>query len=150
MNSLEVIQTMLSPVFMVSGCAILLSTSSSKSAAVIDRIRDLSAGNDCIGRGSPQVDMLFRRLRHIRNAVFCFELAIGFFLVTSLMIGALHFTHLTHLDVLSLCFFLAGMACVLTGVLFLGLESKKAFEITKELLSELDHEQPPATTTHRP
>jgi hypothetical protein len=107
---------------------------------VIDRIRDLTASGECAGAASNQVRMLFKRLRQIRNAVFCFEIAIGSFLVTSLVIGALHFLGLRNLDVISLCFFLLGMAFVLTGVVFLGLESKKAFEITKEFLSGLKPE----------
>jgi hypothetical protein len=82
-----------------------------------------------------QIDLLFKRLRQIRNAVFCFELAIGCFLVTSLIIGVLHFMRMSNLDAISLIFFLLGMACVLTGVVFLGLESKRAFEITREFLS---------------
>jgi hypothetical protein len=137
MNSLEIIQTMVSPVFMVSGCAVLLSTSSNKSAAVIDRIRDLSEGKDP-ELASGQIRLLFKRLRQIRNAVFCFELAIGFFLMTSLVIGGLHFMHKVNLDGVSLALFLVGMACVLAGVVFLGMESKKAYEITQDFLEHIE------------
>jgi hypothetical protein len=134
MSSLEVIQVMISPVFMVSGCAILLSISSSKSSAVIDRIRDLSSDKRDYDSRFLQIELLFNRLMQIRNAVYSFEIAIVFFLVTSLLIGATHFLGNRDSITLILSFFLLGMASVLTGVVFLGMESTKAFQITREFL----------------
>lgn len=134
MSSLEVIQVMISPVFMVSGCAILLSISSSKSSAVIDRIRDLSSDKGDYDSRFLQIELLFNRLMQIRNAVYSFEIAIVFFLVTSLLIGATHFLGNRDSITLILSFFLLGMASVLTGVVFLGMESTKAFQITREFL----------------
>lgn len=134
MSSLEVIQVMISPVFMVSGCAILLSISSSKSSAVIDRIRDLSSDKRDYDSRFLQIELLFNRLIQIRNAVYSFEIAIVFFLVTSLLIGATHFLGNRDSITLILSFFLLGMASVLTGVVFLGMESTKAFQITREFL----------------
>ncbi len=134
MNSLEVIQVMISPVFMVSGCAILLSVSSSKSSAVIDRIRDLSSDKGYYDSHLSQIELLFKRLMQIRNAVYSFEVAIVFFLVTSLLIGATHFLGRSDSSALILSLFLLGMASVLTGVVFLGVESTKAYQITKEFL----------------
>ncbi len=134
MTSSEVIQLMISPAFMVSSCSILLSTSSNKSSAVIDRIRQLSEENSN-HKHQDQIQLLFNRLHKIRNAIFCYELAIALFIISSLQIGLISFTQINFNTAIVITF-LAGMTSVLIGIIYLWLESKISFEIIKGKIIE--------------
>jgi len=136
MNSLQAIQLMISPVFMVSGCALLLSTSNNKYSSVMSRIRILSETAKNSKQKTFQIKLLISRLKFIRNATFSFQSAVGFFVLSSLFIGVSHFFKNDVVDSLVIILFSIGMICVLFGTIFLAFESKKGYEIIKEYTKE--------------
>jgi hypothetical protein len=124
---------MISPVFMVSGCALLLSTSNNKYSSVASRIRILI--NDEKSKiNKTQIKLLVNRLQFIRNATYCFQLAIGFFVLSSLNIGVSYFLKNNIIDKSVMILFSFGMMSVFSGVFFLMRESNCGFKIIKEYI----------------
>lgn len=141
----EFIQSMLAPGIMISACGLLLLGMNNKYSIVVGRIRLLDEEIRRYKRThhdnkltafetvrmeniSVQIGKLFRRIRIIRNAVVFYSLAVGFFIISSLLIG---YQLLSENDILSfvLFCFLAGMLSVLIGVYFAVSEMFKAYQI---------------------
>ena len=134
MNPLQAIQLMIAPVFMVSGCALLLSTSNNKSSSTINRLRLLSQEEN--NKDKKQILSLLHRIKFIRNAAFSFETAVGFFVASSLSIGATYFSNAKFFDSATIVLFMLGMTSVLLGVIFLSIESKKGYDIIRRTVEE--------------
>ena len=65
----------------------------------------------------------------VRNAILTMQAAVGMFVVTSITIGLNLFVSTDAFRVLPLVVFIAGMLCVLVGIVFAGLEVHRSFKI---------------------
>jgi len=141
----EFIQSMLAPGIMISACGLLLLGMNNKYSIVVGRIRlldeeirrykkshltDQLTDSELVRMKniSLQVGKLFYRIKIIRNAVVFYSMAVGFFIISSLLIG---YQLLTENEILSfvLFCFLAGMLSVLIGIYFAVSEMFKAYQI---------------------
>jgi len=145
---IQVIQLILAPGVMISACGLLLLGISNKFTSVLNRIRALTEEkrrliiNTSQREFSPmerhrmesvarQVADLLSRARLIRNSVFCYLLAIGLFVATSLCIGIDYFVLVPQLRYMILGAFLLGMIFVFIGVGFGVLDTFKGYRIVK-------------------
>ncbi len=142
----QVIQLMLAPGLMISACGLLLLGMNNKYSLVVNRIRLLNeerrklfkSANDKefnyqenvrIESISLQLSQLEHRVMLVRNAVLSYTIAVAFFVLTSLFIGAQYFTGLQNMNNFVTIFFLFGMILVLAGVIFAAYETIKGYEI---------------------
>jgi hypothetical protein len=145
---IQVIQLILAPGVMINACGLLLLGISNKFTSVLNRIRILNEEkrklflnaterefypieNQRIESIARQVTDLLSRARLIRDAVFCYLLAVGLFVATSLCIGIDYFVPALQLRFLILGAFLLGMIAVFVGVVFGVRDTMKAFMIVK-------------------
>ncbi len=143
----QVIQLMLAPGLMISACGLLLLGINNKYSIVVNRIRLLNQerrelkmrletsetqleDNVRLESTAKQITQLLRRVWFVRNAVLSYSIAIGLFVLTSLLIGYEHF-YQKNLHMIEIVSFLAGMISVLCGVIFTGLETTEGFKIVK-------------------
>jgi hypothetical protein len=148
LSVIQVIQLILAPGVMINACGLLLLGISNKFTSVLNRIRALTderrklihnssereirpSENTRIESITRQVSGLLSRARLIRNAVLCYLIAVGLFLVTSLFIGAEFFVPMTELRILILSAFLSGMIFVFIGVAIVVLDTAKGYNIVK-------------------
>jgi hypothetical protein len=153
MTTVEIIQSMLAPGIMISGCGLLLLGMNSKYSLVVNRIRAMDeekrklkilAGEEKITVDQEkrlksinmQIGKFEYRIKLIRNAVVFYSIAVAFFIITCLTIG-LHFV-LSEMDIsgLIIFLFLLGMVSVLTGIVYACLEVLKGYEIIRIEISE--------------
>jgi hypothetical protein len=145
---IQVIQLILAPGVMISACGLLLLGINNKFTSVLNRIRALTEEKrklilnasqrefntiehqrlDSVAR---QVADLLNRARLIRNAVFCYLLAIGLFVATSLFIGIDYFVLVLQLRYMILGAFLLGMILVFIGVVYGAVDALKGYRIVK-------------------
>lgn len=153
MNTTEIIQTMLAPALMVSGCGLLLLSQNNKYSNVINRIRFLDEEKrrmlhtlETNGKLSIieekrktcvelQTSKLFKRVRYVRNTVLCYTLAVGAFILSCLTLGV-QVIQTINLSPVVLGLFMTGMIFVLLGVVFGVMESKTGFDIIKIEINE--------------
>jgi hypothetical protein len=145
---IQVIQLILAPGVMINACGLLLLGISNKFTSVLNRIRALAEEkrklilnaterefypieNQRIESIARQLSGLLKRARLIRNAVFCYLLAVGLFVATSLCIGIEYFASALQLRYLILGAFLLGMIVVFVGVIFGVLDTMKGYNIVK-------------------
>jgi 1,4-dihydroxy-2-naphthoate octaprenyltransferase len=76
-----------------------------------------------------QTDELVVRSRMLRNAIFTMQIAVGLFVVTSIAIGLNLFVSAELFRALPLVVFMAGMLCVLVGIVYAGVEIRRSFKI---------------------
>jgi hypothetical protein len=69
------------------------------------------------------------RARLVRNALFCYFLAVGTFVATSLFIGLDFIAPALGLKVYLLGFFLFGMCIVFCGIVFATLDTLKGYQV---------------------
>jgi hypothetical protein len=148
LSVIQVIQLILAPGVMINACGLLLLGISNKFTSVLNRIRALTDEkrkiilNASQREFSPiedhriksitrQVSDLLARARLIRNAVFCYLIAIGLFVATSLCIGMDYFTSDLQLQYIILGAFLLGMIVVFIGVIFGVVDAMKGYKIVK-------------------
>jgi polyferredoxin len=148
LSVIQVIQLILAPGVMISACGLLLLGISNKFTSVLNRIRALTEEkrklilnasqrefhtieNQRIESVTRQVSDLLTRARLIRNAVFCYLLAIGLFVATSLSIGIDYFVSILQLQYIILGAFLMGMVVVFIGVIFGVIDTLKGYKIVK-------------------
>lgn len=143
---ITIIQTVLAPALMISGCALLLSGINNKYSLVVTRVRFLDEEKRKIysefSNGKPstiaehrlqsinqQMNHFKLRVALVRNAVICYCIAISFFVLSSLSVG-LTFTKIGHsIDVVVLTIFFSGMCMVLCGVFFTVKEMIRGYQI---------------------
>jgi hypothetical protein len=148
LSVIQAIQLILAPGVMINACGLLLLGINNKFTSVLNRIRALTEEkrklvlnatereflpieNHRIESISRQVDGLLNRARLIRNAIFCYLLAVGLFVGTSLLIGVDYSIPSLELRYLILGSFLGGMVVVCIGVVFGVSDAMKAFNIVK-------------------
>ncbi len=141
----QVIQLMLAPGLMISACGLLLLGMNNKYSLVVNRIRLLNEErrrylskhdkefkyeeNVRIESLSTQIKSLVVRVRLVRNAVFAYSVAVGIFVLTSLLIGLNYLSNSDKLNYIVAALFLLGMIAVLIGVIFASYETIKGYDI---------------------
>ena len=148
LSVIQVIQLILAPGIMINACGLLLLSISNKFTSVLNRIRALTEEkrklmlnasqrefypieNQRVESIARQVSDLLARARLIRNAVFCYLLAVGLFVATSLFIGMDYFAAILQFRYFILSAFLSGMLVVFVGVIFGVLDTMKGYNIVK-------------------
>lgn len=126
MTIVEIIQAMLVPGILISGCGLLLLATNNKYSLVINRIRILNEekrklfnlstrkvseklNQKRLKSISIQGEMLSKRLKYVRNTVIFYHLAVAFFIFTCIAIG------------LQLMVGVSGMAVVIVSLLIVGI-----------------------------
>jgi hypothetical protein len=137
-TAVELIQSMLAPGIMISACGLLLLGTNNKYSLVVSRIRildeekrklkfsetstTLSPAELDRGRNiEEQLQLFYRRIHFVRNAVLAYTVAVALFILTSVLIG-LDFALETDLNQVALGGFLLGMLSVLTGSMYMARE----------------------------
>jgi len=145
-NAIQIIQLMLAPAVMISACGLLLLSINNKYSLVVNRIRLLNDEKRklliTVGDSMPstednvrlesianQIQFLVIRSRLVKNSVLSFITGIALFVLTSLFIGILSFIAISQMNYLIIISFLLGMVAGFIGTVFMGLETKKGFEI---------------------
>ncbi len=148
LSVIQVIQLILAPGIMINACGLLLLGISNKFTSVLNRIRALTEEkrrmilhaaerefhpieNQRIESISRQLHGLLKRAQLIRNSVFCYLIAVGLFVATSLFIGIDYFISQLEVRYLILGAFLSGMIVVFVGVIFGVLDTTKGFKIVQ-------------------
>ncbi|MBE2279001.1 MAG: DUF2721 domain-containing protein [Ignavibacteriaceae bacterium] len=139
---------MLAPAVMISACGLLLLGMNNKYAIVVNRIRLLNEEKRKFYKRAAdshleyedevrlksidfQLHKLVYRVGIVKNAVLSYSIAIGFFVITSLWLGAGVIERTDFTQVMSITFFMAGMASVLAGVSFAAIETHKGYSIVQ-------------------
>jgi hypothetical protein len=139
---MPILQAMIVPGVMVSACSLLLLTLTNRSATITSRIRLLKQEERSLAASDPrsknrtgavrtQVTLLVARLRLIQEAVFSCAVAIGFFILASLLIGLRFILPADGVSVLILAAFLAGMLGVVVGVILLAVETRRGYAVIR-------------------
>jgi hypothetical protein len=132
LSVIQAIQLILAPGVMISACGLLLLTISNKFTSVLNRIRALTEEKRKIAiYVSRQVKGLLSRAKIIRNSIFCYLMAIGLFVITSLLIGIDYFVSTIQLRYFILGSFLFGMVIVFFGVILGVLDIMRGFKIVE-------------------
>jgi hypothetical protein len=143
--SVQAIQAILAPAIMVSACGLLLLGLLNRYAVIQNRIRNLNDERRRLLRSTtPPADTdplevarlasvmrqlvdLVDRVRLLRNAVVCQVVAVGTFVMTSLLIG-LRFAGPEWLSAIHpLPVFVLGMAVLFAGVIYEGTDVVRAY-----------------------
>lgn len=153
MTTLNIIQTMLAPALMISGCGLLLLSQNNKYSNVITRIRVLDEERRRIKHTLETTEKLsqieekrlkniniqsvklFERVRYVRNTVLSYTLAVGAIILSCLALGIQIMAEI-NLSPLVLGLFMIGMAFVLLGVFYGVLESNAGYKIISIEINE--------------
>ena len=141
---MQFISGMLAPAIMISSCGLILLGLQNKYSNIINRIRDLNdekrrlestesmdAVQDKRMRSlKAQIDKLLIRAKLDRNSILSLYLAILSFILTSLLIAPAYFGYFGLIP-LAIAFFVAGIALVLTGVIYVALEVSRSYKVVK-------------------
>lgn len=154
-TAIEAIQAILAPALGISAVGLLLLGLYNRYSNIINRIRSLNeerrrymkliADDKDLGYTdnirfisiTDQGKELLMRSRFVRNAILCLQLAIGLFVLTSVMIAASLFVASEFVETLSLFFFVTGMLSVILGVFWAGVDVHRSYKIVL-LESNLD------------
>jgi hypothetical protein len=146
LNAVQIIQIMLAPALMISACGLLLLSINNKYSTVVNRIRlmneekrklmavigerELTTDDNVRFESiAIQIEDLVLRAKLVRNSVLAFEIAIGLFVVTSLLIGVSSFLSLGKLNFPIIIVFLLGKIFVLVGTVYAAMETRKGYNI---------------------
>lgn len=142
----SVIQAMLAPGIMISACGLLLLGMNNKYSIVVARIRSLNdekrrlitpprSANlnenevNRLNNINMQVELFAYRIVLVKKAVTSYYIAIGLFILSSLIIGLNFLWNRQFIQIIALIAFLAGMISVVVGVYYAAQEIKKGLEI---------------------
>ncbi len=146
-TAIQVIQAMLAPALGISAVGLLLLGLSNRYSTIVNRIRLLNdekrryvrmlaegrsleyADNVRFQSVARQTEGLLMRSRLVRNALLAMQTAIALFVITSLAIGLSLFSDSELVRAAALVSFLTGMAAVLVGILFAGIEIRRSHKI---------------------
>lgn len=148
LNAVSIIQLMLAPAIMISACGLLLLGMNNRYSLVVNRIRLLNeekrrllmkVGEKPITTDenvrlvsiAKQISYLVYRVKLVRNSVLSYAIAVGLFVLTSLLLGISSVLSIFKLNYFIIITFLLGMVSVLAGVIFAGFETKKGYDIIK-------------------
>ena len=152
-NVSRIIQLMLSPAVMISGCALLLISSNGRYTTVLERIRfmigerrrllDIVAGGETVPAGSVnpesawrQINSLSIRLKYVKSSILSYTTAISLFVVSSLLTGAALVSGIAAVQYVSTAAFLGGMLTVFVGAAFGVMESTRGYNIVQLEIKE--------------
>lgn len=144
----SVIQAMLAPGIMISGCGLLLLGMNNKYSLVVNRIRSLTdekrklvthpnQGNlnqeeeKRLENINIQIDLFAYRIVLVKKAVTSYYIAVALYIFSSLFIGLEYLSAQNLTQTLALIFFLSGMISVVFGIFYAAKEIKKGLEIVK-------------------
>jgi hypothetical protein len=144
----NVIQAMLAPGIMISACGLLILGMNNKYSIVVARIRALTDekrrlitppkhGNlnqdeeNRLSNINMQIDLFAYRVVLVKKAVTSYYIAVGFYILSSLIIGLNFLYGQRIIQLMALITFLAGMLSVVVGVYYAAQEIKKGLEIVK-------------------
>jgi hypothetical protein len=144
-STIQLIQSMLAPGVMISACALLLLGMNNKYSMVLSRMRSLDDEKrklifqdkpeplkeweiNRLSSLSEQIELLYSRIKWVRNAVLMYSIAVSLFIMTSLFIGLQTMAEIDY-TLISLILFLIGTVVVFTAVFFTVLEAMKGFKI---------------------
>jgi hypothetical protein len=150
----NVIQAMLAPGIMISACGLLLLGMNNKYSIVVARIRSLNDEKrrlvsppkrvnlneneeNRLGNINIQIDLFAYRIVLVKKAVTSYYIAIGFFILSSLIIGLNFLIVKQFIQVFALIAFLSGMISVVVGVYYAAQEIKKGLEIVNIEISHV-------------
>jgi len=145
---IQAIQLILAPGVMINACGLLLLGIGNKFSVILNRIRILNEEkrkmslkaaehkfatieNQRLESIARQLKALLARARMVRNALFCYALAVGAFVCTSLIIGADFVLPQLGLRVFILWLFLLGMCILFCGIVFTALDTLKGFRVVE-------------------
>jgi len=148
-----IIQAMLAPGIMISACGLLLLGMNNKYSIVVGRIRALNDEKRKLISPSKlenlnpykekrldninvQIDFFANRVVLIKKAVTSYYIAIGFYILASLLIGVNFLSDQAFIQISALMAFLVGMISVVFGVYYAAQEIKNGLEIVKV---EIEH-----------
>lgn len=146
------ISSALAPAVAISACAILASNAQSKYSALVDRIRALNAERRDFQHLDPisapdalrvksldrQIALIFRRSRHMRDAIFLLYAAIACIITTSFLIAAIQYFQLKTLGHAPKVTFLSGLVLVLAALFKELLEVRLTFRVVRYELGLFD------------
>jgi len=141
---LSLVQSMVTPVVMISACGLLLLSVSNKLGRIVDRTRELNSEDrglsndiDTVRRLSirNQIDLLLRRALLLRNACGLLYLAVAVFALTSLCVGLSSVAR--GFEVLMLVLFVIGLATVVWAGILAYLEIRLSHQAITEEIKEL-------------
>ncbi|MBP8976339.1 MAG: DUF2721 domain-containing protein [Bacteroidetes bacterium] len=144
----QAIQLILAPAVMINACGLLLLGISNKFSSVLNRIRLLTGEKrSLLNRASDsgllplesqriesikrQLNGLLERALLLRDAILCYFVSVGIFIVTSILIGFDFFFQIPWLRYFIIGIFLVGMIVVFGGVVFGVKDTSKGFSIVK-------------------
>ncbi|GBD90907.1 hypothetical protein BMS3Abin04_01628 [bacterium BMS3Abin04] len=144
----QIIQAMLAPGLMISGCGLLLLGINNKYSLIVNRIRLLNqekrrlaakSGIKDLGYDEEvrlesivmQMQKLLYRVRLVRDIVISYSIAVAFFVLASIFIGVEFLAKDVNMQSLALVFFVLGVFLVLVGILLAAFETKKGYDIVK-------------------
>jgi len=138
----QLIQTMIAPAVMISCCGLLELSLINKLGRVIDRIRILNTELRTVKLDSTrkisverQIDMMVHRALLLKRSSTALFLSILFFVLTSLGIGLFSLSERVG-TFLAILFFVAGMVCLLLGVLYAYWEIRISHQTIIEEIKE--------------
>jgi hypothetical protein len=153
--AVQAIQAILAPAIMVSACGLLLLGLLNRYTVIMSRIRVLNEERRRLVRATTppaeaaavevarlasvmrQVEDLVERVRLLRNAVMCQVVAVGCFVLSSLLIGIRvagpEWLALAH----PLPVFVIGMAVLFAGVVFEGTDVIRAYRTIRLEVGEM-------------
>ncbi|MCK9211770.1 MAG: DUF2721 domain-containing protein [Ignavibacteriaceae bacterium] len=142
----QVIQAMLAPGIMISACGLLLLGMNNKYSLVVNRIRLLGEERRKFSIKASEKEFLYQeevrlksisiqigklkyRVKLVRNAVFSYSIAVGLFVITSMLIGFSFILKSSSYEPLIIVSFSLGMLLVLVGICYAAAETIKGYEI---------------------
>ena len=147
LTAIQAIQTILAPALGISAVGMLLLGLLNRYSGLISRVRLLNDEKRKLTKRlteeenlpyddnmrymsiRKQTDELVVRSRLIRNALLALVAAVGMFVAASILIGLSLFVDSIAFRSLPLVLFMAGMLCVLAGVIYAGIEVHRSFTI---------------------
>jgi hypothetical protein len=149
----SIIQAMLAPGIMISACGLLLLGMNNKYSIVVGRIRALNDEKRKLISPSKlenlnpykekrleninvQINFFANRVVLIKKAVTSYYIAVGLYILASLLIGVNFLSDQPVIPISALIAFLAGMISVVFGVYYAAQEIKNGLEIVKV---EIEH-----------
>lgn len=146
------IASSLAPVVALSACAIMVSNAQTKYSGLVDRLRALNTerrsfqDQDPVSPGEAlriksldrQIALIFRRLHHLRAAIFMLYAAMGCLILTSFQIALMQFSKEPFLAQGAKWVFVTGLACVIGAIVRELLEVRLTFRVVQFELGLFD------------
>jgi hypothetical protein len=153
LSIVSIIQAMLAPGIMISACGLLLLGMNNKYSIVVARIRSLNdekrklvapskrsslnqEEENRLNNINMQTDLFAYRVVLVKKAVTSYYIAVGFYILSSLLIGLNFVIAQQFITNAALLAFLAGMISVVFGIYYAAQEIKKGLDIVKV---EIEH-----------